>query len=65
MAELHVQKKETAVWPWIVGLVLVGAVLWFVFARSDTNDRASSTTADTMYQTQPAAPVGARPPGTP
>ncbi len=54
MAELHVQRKETNVWPWIVGAFLVAAVVWYMFMRTDTTRNVtSSTTADSMYQTQP------------
>jgi hypothetical protein len=66
MAELHVQRKETNVWPWIIGALLVAGVLWFVFMRADTRDGMNSTTADSVYQTQPVpgAPAS-RPPNTP
>ncbi len=66
MAELHVQRKETNVWPWIIGALLVGAVVWFVFMRGDTREINSSTAADSVYQTQPVsgAPV-TPPPGRP
>ncbi len=65
MAELHVQRKETNVWPWIIGALLVGAVVWFVFMRGDTREMTSST-PESVYQTQPVpgAPV-TPPPGTP
>ncbi len=63
MAELHVQRKETNVWPWIIGALLVAGVLWFVFMRADTRDVTNSTTADSVYQTQPVtgAPVSPSP----
>ncbi len=66
MAELHVQRKETNVWPWIIGALLVAAVLWFVFMRSDAREMTTATTADSVYQTQPTPGTPASPPpGTP
>jgi len=36
MAELHVQRKERSVWPWILAAVIVLALLvWFLFGRGD------------------------------
>lgn len=54
MAELNVQRKETNVWPWIIGALLIAAVLWFVFMRADTRNMTSTTTADSVYRTPPA-----------
>jgi hypothetical protein len=42
MAELHVQKKDTNIWPWIIGLLVIAAVVWFAFGRSATNDNTDS-----------------------
>jgi len=69
MAELHVQRKETNVWPWIIGALLIAAVLWFVFLRADTRRVTSTTTADSVYQAPPApgnpGMPATRPPGAP
>ncbi len=36
MAELHVERKETNVWPWIIGgLIVLALVLWVIFAAAD------------------------------
>jgi hypothetical protein len=61
MAELNVQKKDTNIWPWVIGLLLVVAALWFVFGRSDSVNTVSSTSADSTYQTQPGAPMSPNP----
>jgi hypothetical protein len=67
MAELHVQRKETNVWPWVIGIVLVAIVLWFVFLRADTGDRSRMTGADTVntMRQAPGAPSAPPAPGTP
>ncbi len=66
MAELHVQKKETNIWPWIIGLIVVAAVVWYAFGRSATTDSMTSRTADSTYQTPGAAGTATNPnPGTP
>ncbi len=66
MAELHVQRKESNIWPWIIGALLLAAVLWFVFMRADTRNVTSANTADSMYA-QPGQGTSANPmmPGTP
>jgi hypothetical protein len=63
MAELHVQRKESSIWPWILGALLLVAVLWFVFMRADTRPVTAVNTADSVYQTKPAQGMSA--PGTP
>ena len=46
MAEIPIQRKEGhAVWPWVLlGLIILAAVLWFVFAGGTTT--AASALAD-------------------
>ncbi len=64
MAELHVQKKDTNIWPWIIGLLVLAAVVWFAFGRSATNDNMMSRNTDSMSRnsgsvgtaTNPGAP---------
>lgn len=71
MADLRVeQKKGPGIWPWILGLVLLGLVLWFIFGGDDdaeiTDDigataPAAVTTESDMepsgYASRPAAVV--------
>ncbi len=66
MAELHVQRKQTNIWPWIIGVLAIAAVLWFVFGRADTRSAATPGAADSAYQTSPAPGSPATPsPATP
>ncbi len=55
MAELHVQKKEGNVWPWIVAAVIVLALLfWFLWGRGDDlNVAAVNDTDSTMVGAMP------------
>ena len=44
MAEIPIQRKERhSVWPWLlVGLLVLLAVLWFVFARGNAGNVAAA-----------------------
>jgi len=66
MAELHVERKEPNIWPWIVGALLLAIVLWFVFMRPAPRHMTSANPADSMH-TQPGMGTSANPmmPGTP
>ena len=47
MAEIPIQRKEGRnVWPLLLGLIVLAAVLWFVVARRNTNDTATTIRAD-------------------
>ncbi len=62
MAELHVQKKEANIWPWIIGVLVLVAVLWYAFGRADTTDTVTRASADSAYQTPPPGmPVNPNP----
>ncbi len=62
MAELHVQKKDTGIWPWIVGLLILVAALWFAFGRNDNVNNGLAAAADSTYTTPaPAAPNAPNP----
>lgn len=53
MAELHIEKKDRPVWPWIaLGVVVLAVVAWLLMARDDTprtaaGDAAPGAIADT------------------
>lgn len=35
MAEIKLEKKGTPIWPWILGLLLLAALLWYFLGRND------------------------------
>jgi hypothetical protein len=51
MAEIHVEKKNRPVWPWIVGILLIAAVIWIVADNDDDITEADTVgTAQTEEQ---------------
>lgn len=54
MAELHVQRKEPNIWPWVVGgLLVLALILWFVFGRGDERVGQVATETDPTMQSAP------------
>jgi hypothetical protein len=43
MAEIKLERKGTPIWPWILGLLLLAALLWYFLGR----DSDATTTGDT------------------
>lgn len=51
MAELHVQRKEPNIWPWVLGgLLVLALILWFVFGRGDEQVGRLADQADSTMQ---------------
>jgi hypothetical protein len=43
VAEIPIRRKEGRnIWPLLIGLIALAAVLWFVFARDSTPDTAAA-----------------------
>lgn len=60
MAELNIERKERSVWPWVLGgLLLLALLIWFLFGRSDDREAvtAGPVAGDTVV-TAPAAAAG-------
>lgn len=43
MAEIRVERKRTNIWPWIIGLIVLGLLIWALTGLMD-NDRDETTT---------------------
>ncbi len=42
MAEIEIKKKSKPVWPWIIGILVVLAIVaWLIFRNNDTNGRTN------------------------
>ncbi|MDQ2889737.1 MAG: dynamin [Gemmatimonadota bacterium] len=65
MAEIPIQRTAGRnVWPWVIGAVIVIALLWYLFGRQ-TGVTTTRTTTDTTVTITPApAPAGTTPAGT-
>jgi hypothetical protein len=60
MAEIHIEKKDRPVWPWILGAILLALLLWYLFAGRRGDPRATDTVAfgDTAAWTSDTAVTG-------
>ena len=48
MAEIHIERKERSVWPWILGLLALALLVWFLLAqRGEREDAFVTDTAVT------------------
>lgn len=52
MAEIRVEKKSRPVWPWIVGLLLLAAIIWIVVDSGDDVDDRDEVAATEMEEAQ-------------
>jgi hypothetical protein len=47
MAEIEIKKKEKPIWPWILGILAIVAIIaWLVFGSKKENSRTSQLKAD-------------------
>jgi hypothetical protein len=64
MADIHVEKR-TAVWPWVLGLVLLAVLIWaFVAGRGDDRTTMPATTGQTTTTPATTTPRTTTPPAT-
>jgi hypothetical protein len=67
VADIDIQKKETAIWPWIVGLLVLALLIWAALSlfggddadRTAVTDPAPATTAPGTTAPAPGAAMGA------
>lgn len=60
MAEIKVERKERSVWPWIIGALVLLALIWFFFIRPDTDGaefRAGDAEVEVGFAPTPAGPA--------
>lgn len=58
MAEIPIQRKEGRnVWPMLLGLLLVLAVVWFLFARGNIGTGTAAARADSAAVTSSGRPI--------
>jgi hypothetical protein len=64
MADIPIERKANRnIWPIIIAIIVVLAILWWVFARRHDQSATGNTTADTVMTT-PAPTPPANPPAT-
>jgi hypothetical protein len=51
MADINIQKKERPVWPWVLGILAVLALVFFLFRNNDGDDRRQAATTTTTRDT--------------
>jgi hypothetical protein len=54
MAEIKIEKKKP-IWPWIIALLLIGAIVYYVFLRDDQMQDPNRTEIENVT---PADTVG-------
>nr|WP_294779676.1 hypothetical protein [uncultured Flavobacterium sp.] len=54
MAEIKIEKKKP-IWPWIVAVLLIGALVYFVFLRDDQVRNDSNTEIESVSGTDSTA----------
>jgi hypothetical protein len=65
MADIPIERKANRnIWPIVIGIIVVLAILWWVFARRHDQAATGNTTADTVMTT-PATTPPANPPANP
>ncbi len=44
MAEIEIRKKSKPIWPWIIGILVVLAIVaWLIFRNNDNSQRTNQT----------------------
>lgn len=70
MADIPIQRKEGRnIWPMLIGLLVLAAALWFIFARGPGSDTAaaradSAAVVNSGVTTDSAAGTATTPPAT-
>ena len=60
MADIPIQRKEGRnIWPLLIGLLVLAAVLWFVFARQRSPDTAAAPADSAAVVTPAVTPASA------
>jgi hypothetical protein len=56
MADINIEKKRTSIWPWIIGLLLLAAVIYaaWMFLGNDVDTAAEPAAPMQEYQAPPA-----------
>jgi LPXTG-motif cell wall-anchored protein len=55
VAEIPIQRKERSnIWPLLLGLLVLAAVVWFVLSRRQSNDTATARADSAAVVTTPA-----------
>lgn len=63
MAEINVKRKGPSIWPWVVGLIVLGLLIWVLteFFGDDADEPVAP--AETVGMAAPRAPLPAGPAG--
>jgi len=62
VAEIKVERRERSVWPWIIGALVLLALIWFFFIRPETGEtelEAGGAEVEVGFVPAPASPLQA------
>jgi hypothetical protein len=63
MADIDVERKTgPAIWPWILGLLVLALLAWLIFSMMGRDDRPAAVTTDTVAPQPAPAPAAMLPP---
>ena len=64
MAEIHIERHERSIWPWVLGLVALALLAWWLLSMrntGDANDLAMETAGGAVVDSLPGTGAAATP----
>ena len=54
MAEIRIERKRTNIWPWIIGLIVLGLLAWALIGMMDDDGDETTTVGEATVLELPA-----------
>lgn len=45
MADIHIDRKRTSIWPWIIGLIVLALLIWALYELFDRDNEPETVGA--------------------